>query len=237
VSLKTALTLTLTLASVLLFLLIPEETQNDIKRSIVSFTQSSKDHPELTPSDAKTAPKNNPKDPFDPGSFEPIPLDSNRDTESIREALETGKYPERLSASIAPKPFNRQEFNKDPQKYIHTIEPGRVFATAQPGKDVPATKIKGPKFHEVEQGKSVTLKVQSASNSPITFSSMDAGAFKNKLPSITVMTNNQGEAQVEFYGTPGTVGDCHILAGSPEAWGQANFLVVVSLNTSEREDQ
>ena len=32
----------------------------------------------------------------------------------------------------------------------------------------------------------------------------------------------------EFFGTSGTIGEVNILAGSPQAWGQAKFLVVVA---------
>lgn len=83
------------------------------------------------------------------------------------------------------------------------------------------------RFHEIPQGASIRLEVQGRPEAPVTFTSFDLGAFQNQLTSITVAADEQGIAQAEFTGTPGTVEDVNILVGSPMASGQVQFRVRV----------
>ncbi len=166
-------------------------------------------------------------DPFGIGMIQPIPMNANAHTASLEEAFRAGKYPERWTVMVKPKPFDKAIFLENPQTYLNTIEPGRVYQTAQPAPGVPELKAVGPNYQRVYQGDFVTLTVKGAPKAPVTFTSFDTGAFENRLPSITVQSGDRGIASVKFYGTPGTVEDVNILAGSPEAWGQVKFLVVV----------
>lgn len=166
-------------------------------------------------------------DPFGIGMIQPIPITANAHTASLEEAFTTGIHPERWTAMVKPKPFDKAVFLEDPQTYLNTIEPGRVYETAQPAPGIRELKAVGPNHRRVYQGEFVTLTVNGAPKAPVTFTSFDTGEFDNRLPSITVQSDGRGIASVKFYGTPGTVEDVNILAGSPEAWGQARFLVVV----------
>jgi hypothetical protein len=163
---------------------------------------------------------------IDPGEIQPVRADANPHTESVAEAVRLNK-PERLSPMLAPEPFDRDAFAADPQTYLDTIEPGRVYQTAQPGADVPRVRVVGFSFFKIRQGESVELKVEAAPLAPVTFTSFDAGAFENELPSVTVRADEDGIATVDFYGTSGTFGDIDILAGCPLASGQARFKVEV----------
>ena len=163
---------------------------------------------------------------IDPGKIQPVRADANPQTRSVAEARRLSK-PERLSPMLAPEPFDRDTFAADPRTYLDTIEPGRVYQTAQPAADVPRLKVVGFGFFKIRQGESVELRVEATPLAPVTFTSFDAGAFENQLPSITVRAGDDGIATVGFYGTSGTFGDIDILAGCPLASGQARFKVEV----------
>jgi len=182
--------------------------------------------PAKPPSDASKLPP--PKD-IDYGTTQPVPPELNPQVKSVVEAVRSKKHPERLSVAIAPKPFDRKAWQADPQTYLDTVEPGRVFQTAQPGPDVPAISAGSPRMQTVVQGQSVTLKVQAPPGAPVTFTSFDLGEFENRLTSITVKADEQGVAQAKFYGTPGTIEDVNLLVGSPMASGQVKYIVNVQL--------
>jgi len=170
------------------------------------------------------------------GTFEPIPADANPNVESVAEALRTGKHPERLTALLPANPFDREAFEKDPAAYLAVVEPGRVWQAAQPGKGVRVLRPLGGRFHMAEQGKLVELKVLAPAGAPVTFTSFDAGAFENRLTSITVRAGKDGIARAPFKGTPGTINDIRILAASPLATGQVEFKVVVTLPAEAATD-
>lgn len=117
---------------------------------------------------------------------------------------------------------------KDPQTYLNTIEPGRVFQAAQPAQGVPRLRPLGATRQRMAQGSSVSLRVTAPPNMPVTFTSFDAGAFENQLASTTVAANEAGVAEARFTATPGVVGRVNILAASPVASGQSRFVVNVS---------
>lgn len=177
---------------------------------------------------------NEPADPdavpaeFDYGTTPPIPKDANEYVKSVVEALETGTHPERVSSLITPAPFDPVAYQADPQKYITTVEPGRVWQSAQPGPGVPRLLSQSPRYVEVEQGLPVTLKVKAAPGAPVTFTSFDLGAFENLLTSMTVQADGEGNAQVRFTGTPGTINNVNILAASPVTSGQLRYVVNVT---------
>jgi hypothetical protein len=43
-----------------------------------------------------------------------------------------------------------------------------------------------------------------------------------------VEANDQGVAEVKFFGTPGTINECNILVASPVSSGTAKFVVNVT---------
>lgn len=154
-----------------------------------------------------------------------------RDTkpvQSVIEALNTGKYPERVSIAIKPKAFDEKRFVNDAkfkQKYLDTVEPGRVRQSKNPGRDVPKIKRLSPYYQEVYQGEKVPLKVKALPGMPVTFTSLDLGMFSNGLTSMTVLCDSQGFANVEFHGMEGTAADTNILVSCPVTSGQLKFIV------------
>ncbi len=71
------------------------------------------------------------------------------------------------------------------------------------------------------------LKVKAVKDAPVTFTSFDLGSFHNQLTSVTVKADANGNAQAIFTGTPGTINNVNILAGSPMTSGQLKFTVNV----------
>ena len=166
--------------------------------------------------------------PFDYGTAPLVPKDANEYVKSVVEALETGTHPERVSSLITPAPFDPVAYQADPKKYITTVEPGRVWQSAQPGPGVPRLEARSARFVEIEQGESVTFKVHAAPGAPVTFTSFDLGEFENRLTSMTVQADGEGNAQVRFTGTPGTINNVNILAASPVTSGQLRYVVNVT---------
>ena len=164
--------------------------------------------------------------PFDP--------DANPQTRSVADALTQKKFPERLSPAISPKAFDRKAFKANPNAWVNTIEPGRVFQPAQPGRATPRILTFSRRYQRITQGETVALRVRVTPGAPVTFTSFDLGAFENQLTSINVLANLRGVATARFTGTAGTINDVRILAASPIASGQVNFRVNVSLPKFER---
>jgi hypothetical protein len=166
--------------------------------------------------------------PWDYGRTTPVDGNTNPQVRSVSEALRDKNHPERLSALIPPKPFDATSYKSDPKSYLNTVEPGRCFQSAQPGKDVPRLRPLSPQLQSVAQGQFVVLKVQVAPKAPCSFTSFDLGKFQNELTAITVEANEKGEAETKFYGTPGTINEVKILAASPTSSGHARFMVNVT---------
>lgn len=165
----------------------------------------------------------------DVGTAQPVSVGVNPQVESVVEAIRTGEHPERLSPLLRPEPFDRDAFTKDPQAYLDTVEPGRVFQTAQPGPGVEVLRQLSPRHITIKQGESVTLRVQAVPDAPVTFKSFDLGRFENDLTTISVQANEEGIAEAEFLGSPGTYNNVNILAGSPLTAGQVKFVVFVEV--------
>jgi hypothetical protein len=165
---------------------------------------------------------------FNPGRAQTVPPNATPQAASVAEALKQKNHPERLSALIAPKPFDRAAFERDPESYLKTIEPGRVFQCAQPGENVPVLRAEGSRDFRIEQGGSVKLAVKGAPRSPVTFNSFDMGTFsESKLNTVTVRADEQGVASVTFVATPGAINVANILAASPLASGQVKFAIEI----------
>lgn len=129
-----------------------------------------------------------------------------------------------------PRPFDRKEFEADPETYLKAVEPGRCFQTAQPTSpdDVRLTMASSP-LTTLSPGGEVSLRVKGAANAPVTFTSFNGGIFKeSKLGSATVQADGAGLAVAAFSAGPGIRGDIRIQAGSPLAVGFQTFLVRVS---------
>lgn len=164
---------------------------------------------------------------LDYGKTTPVRGDLNPQTRSILEAEKGAKYPERLSPLIPPKPFDKEAYKKNPEAYLNVVEPGRVFQSLQPGEGVPRLHMVSPSYQEVVQGKSVKLRVKALAGYPVSFTSFDLGHFQNQLTSLTVEAGEDGIAEAEFFGAPGTINEVKILASSPVTSGQVKFLVNV----------
>lgn len=163
------------------------------------------------------------------GTTQPVPLNLNPQVRSVAEAIQTKTHPERLSTLIQPASFNAEAFRADPESYLNTAEPARVFQPAQPGPGVKQLTALSPYFQSAEQGKPVSLQVLAAPGAPVTFTSFDLGEFSNRLTTITVRADADGVAEAQFTGTPGTIERVNILAASPLTSGQAKYVVHVTL--------
>lgn len=158
-----------------------------------------------------------------------IPTDANPMVASVAEAFKTGKHPERLTSMISPEAFDKAAFEADPEAYLNVVEPGRVWQPAQPGPNVSRLQAVSPRYLEMVQGETVSLKTKAIPGAPVTFTSFDLGAFQNRLTSITVQADDTGTATARFTGTPGTYNDVNIVAASPLTSGQAKFVVNILL--------
>lgn len=161
------------------------------------------------------------------GRFPLIKSDANPHVKSVAEAISEGKHPERISPLIAPEEFNLESFTKNPEAYLNTVEPGRVWQVAQPGANVNRIKANTQFLHHLQQGESVSLQVKVSPKAPVTFTSFDGGSFQNLLTSITVQADSEGLASAQMTATTGVVGDVNILAGSPVDTGLIRFVVHV----------
>lgn len=166
---------------------------------------------------------------FDPGTNPPLDPDGNPQIKSVVEALKTGAHPERISPLIPPKPFDPEAFAADPESYLNEVVPGRAFETSQPGPGVRVLLRGSPQYSRIKQGESTKLRVLAQPKAPVTFTSFDLGKLGNGLTSQTVLANDKGIAEVEFFGTPGTYSDVNILAGSPLLTEQVKFVVFVEV--------
>lgn len=164
----------------------------------------------------------------DPGRVAPVPVDANPSVALVAEALRTHEHPERLSALIAPKPFNREAYLNDPNGYATLVEPGRALQSATPGPGVPKLAAVGPTVFSTTQDGELILRVRTQPGMPTTFTSFDLGRFRNQLASQTVIADAQGVAAVAWTAGPGTIDAVRILAGSPVASGQVTFDVQVA---------
>lgn len=133
------------------------------------------------------------------------------------------------SAMFAPEPFDQAKYNADPDSWLSTIRPGRVFQSAQPGPDVQPIATESKAFQSILQGEKVILKVKAKPGAPVTFYTPQVGEFENRLTTQSVAANDEGIATAVYTATPGTLGLVNIIAASPLNSGRLNFNVRVSL--------
>jgi len=185
---------------------------------------------DLTPEEQKKLEKDNPLAAIfgDIGMTKVRDGNANAQTRSVMEGFRNKhQYPERLTALIKPAPFNKEKYLKNPQKYINTIEPGRVFQAAQPGNDVQRLKSTSSAYQEINQSEWITFTIQTEPGMPVSMTSFDLGLFENQLTATTVKADERGIANIKFSGPPGTFGDVNILASSPVCSGTLRFIVNV----------
>jgi hypothetical protein len=155
---------------------------------------------------------------------------TNADTRSVAEALANPeKFPERLSPAFPARPFDLDEFKADPQAYLTTVEPGRVWQSLPKAEGVPQIARQSPLYQSLIQGETVTLQVKAISEAVVTFHSFDLGHFDNRLTTTSVQAGEDGIASVNFTASGGTFGELNILAASPQTSGQVNFVIKVGL--------
>lgn len=168
------------------------------------------------------------RNPGDYGRNTPVAADATPQTRSVAEALRTKDHPERLTPLIPPRPFDREQYLRDPKAYCDTIEPGRVFQAADPDTATARIEAVSPTLLHVKQGDEVELVVRAEPGMPVSLSSFDLGRFReSQLTSITVQADQDGVARVHFQGTPGTINEVNILASCPTTSGQIRFNVYV----------
>jgi hypothetical protein len=158
-----------------------------------------------------------------------VAADLNANTRSVAEARKSGKNPERLSAMFMPEAFDKAKFEANPQAYLDVVEPARVYQTAEPGMKVVQLQAKDYYVVPMVAGGSVDLVVVGTPKAPVTFTAFDGGVFQNQLNSVTVRSDEKGEARATFMATRGTIENVRVVAGSPLASDQVHFDVKVSL--------
>jgi len=172
---------------------------------------------------------------IDPGLSPAVQPDANPQVASVYEALKSRKNPERFSSFVRPPEFDRTAYKADPDTYINTIEPGRVFQSAQPGPDIKRIQAVSARYQRVTQGEQVPMVVQATPDAPVTFTSFNLGHFENQLTSITVKADAEGKAAARYTAAKGTVNDVSILAASPMTSAQAEFRLLVKLPKPDGE--
>ena len=163
----------------------------------------------------------------DPISIAPLAPDVNPQVASVAEALRTGDHPERVSMQVVPAAFDAEGYARDPQAYLDVVEPGRVWQMAANVEGIGEITVVGSAFHEIPALGSASLDVRVPPGAPVTFTSLDLGAFINGLSSMTVAADAQGLARAVFHARAGTLASCTILAACPVTTGQVSFWVEI----------
>jgi hypothetical protein len=148
---------------------------------------------------------------------------------SVKEALLTRQFPERLSLNIT-KPWDKNEFLRDPQAYASRCEPGRAYLSAQPGPNVKKLERLSSPYLELEQDKTADVIVRATPGMPVTFTAISGGKFTSTgLSSVTVICGSDGIAMASFNPGQGVIEDAPVLASCPETVGQARVVFNVRL--------
>lgn len=153
--------------------------------------------------------------------------DANPWVASVAEARD-GEHPERLSALLTPAPFDPVAYARDPDAYLHTVEPGRIHQTAEPTSDGTPLRLVTEPRPLVAPGGTLAVRVRGVAGAPVSFAAIGGGTFvENGLNSISVRADAEGLATATFRADPGTIGDAPIIAASPLAIGQQTCVVHV----------
>ncbi len=182
---------------------------------------------------------------------DPVPSVPGTHADAAPHAAQSGEpavvaAPDRLAARVVPAievgsarrsaprgghdhpAFDRAGYRADPAGYLARIAPGRVHEVADPAAGVALIAPVGPSGFSVETNAEAVLAARTEPGMPVTFTSTGLGEFPDSgFPSITVAADDAGIARARFRVTPGTVGSCQIIAGSPAVAGTTTFLVSI----------
>lgn len=178
----------------------------------------------------------------------------NPQMDSVIEALETDRFPERLSPLHDATRFDREAWRADrrtyqgvgvvpgaqitstsrsrlvaqydPIPYMNVAEPGRIYDVEQPGPETPCLTNASPIYCEIVEGESVYLKVKTEALAPASFTAFSMSKFENGLNAITTTADDDGVATVSLTGVTGPA-TVDVVAGSPLASGTIRFQVQV----------
>lgn len=166
---------------------------------------------------------------YHPGGSPRVKKDANVYAKSVYEARNNKKLQYRFSSMQTAPKFDRKAYDKDPKKYLQEVAPGRINQALPAGKDVTPIKRVGKYIYDnVVQGESVKLQVKTEPNVPTTFHTNRLGHFKeNQLTTITVASNEEGIAEVEFEISGGTQDSIDVRAVSPVHSSDARWLINV----------
>ncbi len=162
------------------------------------------------------------------GTVTAVPPSTNPQVAAVAAALQTKTHPERLSALVAPPPFDAAAFAANPKAYVDDVAPARAFQTAAPDEKTPVLRPLSATQVTARQDEPVILRVVTAPNGVVSYTSFDLGRFGNQLSAQTVVADAHGVAAVSFTAGPGTIDAVHILAGSPLASGQVAFDLTIT---------
>jgi hypothetical protein len=144
-------------------------------------------------------------------------------------ALQSGSRDHALLSVLAePTPYPAQGTPTERDAWFARAEPARAFRPAEPGEGVPRLEQLSPYAVTIPQGGSTELRVKTTPGGPVTWSSMDLGAFENQLPCITVQADAEGIARAIFTAPPGTLHETDIQAASPTASGTLRWVITVT---------
>jgi hypothetical protein len=169
-------------------------------------------------------------------TFGAAPALREENRKSVEEGV-TGSKPERLSPLVAAPPFDREEFERDPEGYAARVEPARCYQTAAAaGADSIPLRALSQLDREVSPGTVVTLIVGGVPKAPVSFTAFAGGSFKeNDLNSVTVLADARGMAIANLI-APATAGTrATVQVGSPMAVGNQMFVVSVAATPKEAE--
>ncbi len=170
--------------------------------------------------------KSEPDDRAKVGAISELVKGKNAQMDSVVEALADGKHPERLSPMVSAAKFNKEQWDVNPRAYLSVVEPGRIYDTLPPGKNVPVLKMISSAYTFAVVGEAIRLQVQTKPNSPVTFTNFLNGFFENGLRSITVVSNTEGIAEAVSTMPIGNLPTkAEIVAASPVASGSVRFVI------------
>jgi hypothetical protein len=176
----------------------------------------------------------------------------NPQMDSVIEAMETKKYPERLSPLIQPVPFDIDAWRDDPKvyqyqdqsavssaqqtqsgfrlvslqsssgEYLDIAEPGRIYDVAQPVEQVKPLTTASASNFEMFDGEAVRLGVKTEPFGVATFTAFGVGRFDNGLLTMTVQADENGIATAIYVTSTGPELS-EVVAGSPMTSGTVRF--------------
>lgn len=198
----------------------PEQSDSDEPRSIADIVSS-------TPRPGVAPRLQGNENPQVAGLMAEIQGEDQESTDDQEQVESAGRV---VTTWEQAEPFDRREYEANPDSYLNKIRPARVFDPAQPGEGVTPLEQITPAFTHVLQGEQVVLRVKADPGMPVAFYTNSSGSFtENLLASVTVKANDDGVATATFKAGKGTNGLIDILAASPVHSRQLQFRVKVDL--------